>query len=375
MTKILITGGAGFIGRHLTQHLQRAGYWVRWLDNFDPQIHGDQAVETLDYYKAPDDLIVGDVRRRDDWLLGLEGVDAVVHLAAQTGTAQSMYQVARYTDVNIGGTALMWDVLVNERMLRVRQVVLASSRAIYGEGAYECSRACGVVVPQPRTREMLQCGVWEPCCPNCGAQITPIATPETAVPVPASTYACTKLAQEQMSITMGRALGIHTTALRLQNVYGPGQSLRNPYTGVISILSNQMRQNLPVSIYEDGQESRDFVFVGDVAQAFGRVLELPGLSAVLNVGSGRSTSVNELTSMLKSMWNVASPIRVTGEYRLGDIRHSWADLRRLKETFPDWQATNLETGLSKFVEWAQTQPIYHDLASTAAGELSRRNLR
>jgi dTDP-L-rhamnose 4-epimerase len=371
--KILITGGAGFIGRHLTAHLQSAGHWVRWLDNLDPQVHDPDVSRDPAYCRQSDEMLLGDVQVREDWLRALHGVDAVIHLAAQTGTGQSMYQVARYTNVNVGGTAILWDVLANEAT-RVKKVIIASSRSIYGEGMYECLGQCGMVVPEPRSKVGLQMGRWNVCCPVCASAARPVATPETSVPQAASLYACTKLAQEQMSLTMGKALGISTVALRFQNVYGPGQSLRNPYTGIISIFSNQLRQNLPVNIYEDGEESRDFIFVDDVAQACAWTLKADCSTAVFNVGSGQATRVIELAQILKESWNSSSSIAISGDFRVGDIRHNWADTTRLQRVWPDWQVTSLREGLEKFVAWAKTQPAYTDQSDSAKQELKGRNL-
>jgi dTDP-L-rhamnose 4-epimerase len=370
--RILITGGAGFIGRHLTQLLRSDDNHVVWLDSLDPQIHHQQDPARI----SPSDqveLIVGNVCDRASWLKAIDGVDAIVHFAAQTGTGQSMYQIARYTDENIGGTGLMWDVLANESH-QVKKVLVASSRSIYGEGTYKCSASCGNVVPEPRPKAQLLAHQWSPVCPKCGSAAEPIATPESSSPQPASLYACTKLAQEQMSLTMGKALGIPTIALRFQNVFGPGQSLQNPYTGIISIFSNQMRQNLPINIYEDGEETRDFILVNDVAKICQLVLASDHENLVLNVGSGLATKVIDLAHELKRLWKSDSPIGVTGDFRVGDIRHNWADLQSLNRVFPEWQPTPLAVGLEKFVAWAATQDIYEDKSKLAAQELKQRNL-
>lgn len=370
---ILITGGAGFIGRHLTALLQHQGCKVRWLDCLDPQIHGETAVRNPHYCRDADEMILGDVRRREDWQKALRDVEAVVHLAAQTGTGQSMYRVAYYTDVNVGGTALLWDILA-EGSSAVQKVIVASSRAIYGEGLYQCQGGCGLVMAQSRTKAELQVGHWKPACPTCGGPARPMATPETATPAPVSLYACTKLAQEQMSLTMGKAQGIPVAALRFQNVYGPGQSLRNPYTGILSIFSNQLHQNLPVNIHEDGTESRDFVFVEDVARACMRAMELKDLNVVVNVGSGQPTAVLELARLLKQHWRSESPVTVTGDFRVGDIRHNWADLTRLYHLWPDWNITHLDAGLAQFVAWAREQAVFEDKTRGAVQELKSRNL-
>lgn len=253
-------------------------------------------------------------------------------------------------------------------------MVVASSRSIYGEGAYTCLAHCGLVVPEPRSKVELQQGHWEVMCPSCDGAIQPMATPETCSPQPASFYACTKLAQEHMSLTMGKALNISIIALRFQNVYGPDQSMQNPYTGIISIFSNQMRQNLPINIYEDGQESRDYVFVDDVASVCSWALKLDSPMAILNVGSGQATKVIELARILKVCWNSTSSIAISGDFRLGDIRHNWADISRLQKAWPAWKATSLKKGLAKFVHWTKTQPAFTDHSHVAMRELKKRNL-
>lgn len=371
--KILISGGAGFIGTHLTELLTSQGHVVAWLDSIDAQIHGELSRSVIVAESKRVNLVVGNVCDRSAWLKAIEGVDAIVHFAAQTGTGQSMYQIARYTDENIGGTGLMWDILANETH-QVKKVLIASSRSIYGEGTYLCTANCGQVVPNPRTKSQLTNHQWSPSCPKCGATVKPIATPEHSPPQPASLYACTKLAQEQICLTMGQALNIPTVALRFQNVYGPGQSLRNPYTGIISIFSNQMRQNIPIDIYEDGQETRDFIFVEDVADICARALSLECETLLLNVGSGVATPVIDLAQKLKHLWESDSDIQVTGNFRVGDIRHNWADLTALHEVFPDWQPTSLAAGLESFVTWAKTQEIYEDRSKAATQELKQRNL-
>lgn len=372
---ILISGGAGFIGSSLALYLKSLDYNVSVLDNLSKQIHGDSP-DNSDLYqsiKSKVNFILGDVTIKEDWIKSIDGQDVIIHLAAETGTGQSMYEISKYVKVNVGGTAALWDVLVNNKN-SIKKVVLASSRAIYGEGLYQCQGGCGLVTAQSRTKAELQAGRWETTCSKCGGPAQPMATSETATPAPASLYACTKLAQEQMSLTMGKAQGISVVVLRFQNVYGPGQSLRNPYTGILSIFSNQLRQNLSVNIYEDGAESRDFVFVQDVVEACTRAIEFKDLNIVVNIGSGRPTSVLELAGILKQHWRSDSPVTVTGAFRVGDIRHNWADLTQLYQLWPDWKITTLDAGLAQFIAWARGQSVFEDKTRGAEQELKSRNL-
>jgi len=372
---ILISGGAGFIGSSLALYLKSLDYNVSVLDNLSQQVHGDCPDKSVLYQniKGKVNFILGDVTTKEDWIKAIDGQDVIIHLAAETGTGQSMYEISEYVEVNVGGTAVLWDVLVNNKNT-IKKIVLASSRAIYGEGLYQCLGACGLVMVQPRAKADLQAGRWEPVCSMCGGPARAMATPEIVMPVPASLYACTKLAQEQMSLTMGKARGISVAVLRFQNVYGPGQSLRNPYTGILSIFSNQLRQNLPVNIYEDGAESRDFVFVQDIVRACKQAMESKDFNTVVNVGSGQPTTVLELANALKKYWMSKSPVTVTGAFRVGDIRHNWADLTQLYRLCPDWKITALDTGLAQFVEWARGQAVFEDKTISAEQELKARNL-
>ena len=371
---ILISGGAGFIGSSLALHLKSLDYNVSILDNLSQQIHGDCPDNSSLYQKIKKEVkfISGDVTVREDWIKAIDGQDIIIHLAAETGTGQSMYEISKYVEVNIGGTAALWDVLVNKKN-SIKKIILASSRAIYGEGLYECKVGCGLVNVESRMKAKLQEGCWEPVCSKCNGPVQAVATSEMATPSPASLYACTKLTQEQISLTMGRAQGISVGVLRFQNVYGPGQSLQNPYTGILSIFSNQLRQDLPVNIYEDGAESRDFVFIQDVVQACSRTMELKDFNIVINVGSGKATTVLELANILKQRWKSKSSVTVTGAFRMGDIRHNWADLTQLYSLWPDWKITNLDAGLDLFLDWAKGQSVFEDKSFNAEQELKSRN--
>lgn len=349
--RVLITGGAGFIGTHLARTLIDRGVEVTILDCFNPQIHGGRQELTADL--APHArLIKGDVRDRGTLLSALQGQDAVVHLAAETGTGQSMYELARYESVNMGGTALLMELIVDGSAPSVRKVVVASSRAIYGEGAYRC-RVHGRVNPGMRNAERMQAGDFEVHCPVCDGTCEPVPTPEETPFRPTSFYGLTKQVQEQMVLMMAAAKDLDAVALRYQNVYGPGQSLRNPYTGILAIFSNLARAGAPINIFEDGLESRDFVYIRDVVGATERCLapDLTGQHS-FNVGSGQRTTVLEVAHTIQSYWKSCSPIQVTGQFRIGDIRHNSADLERIETTTGFRPSVDFPAGIQAFLEWA-----------------------
>lgn len=368
--KAIITGGAGFIGTKLARRLIAEGHDVLLIDNLSAQIHGD-----VPDYQPPEGASFRrlDVRRladRSDWL---EGADVVFHLAAETGTGQSMYQIADYVDVNAMGTAAVLEALAGlER--RPARLVLASSRSIYGEGAYEAPSRPGTLLhPNGRSREQLAAGQWD--FSQDGETLRPVATPETFAAKPSSVYAATKMAQELLVTATCDALGIKPVMLRFQNVFGEGQSLRNPYTGVISIFFNRARQGLEINVYEDGLESRDFVHVDDVVGAL--VLSMyadMASGACYNVGSGKPTSLLDLANTLVSLSEVKAPVRVSGDYRLGDIRHCFADMTAIRRDLGFAPELDLRSGLERFVAWAKTQPEYQDLSDRAAAELRERGL-
>lgn len=371
---VLITGGMGFIGLHVAEALVREGAAVILMDNLSPQIHGAIPQISSPLLNSPRAKVVrGDVRSRRDWLTAIDGADAVLHLAAETGTAQSMYEIEHYTNSNVGGTALLLDILANHRH-KVKKVVLASSRSVYGEGAYDCS-ACGRVYPSARTEADLSTGKWQPLCPGCGRALQCVPTPEGAKTSPASIYAATKFAQEELVRIAGAALGIASVIFRFQNVYGEGQSLKNPYTGILSIFSNRIRQGKPIYLFEDGQESRDFIHVSDVAQAVCLGILNSGAGGMtLNVGSGTPTSVQVIARLLKDFLGDRTESIVSGQYRIGDIRHCYADLTKIREALGFKPAVNLESGLERFVAWVRTQPVEQDGLDRANKELIDRGL-
>ena len=359
--KVLITGGLGFIGLALARRLVRRGLAVRLLDNLSPQIHGavpQPELGTL-LQERHVEVMRGDVCRRQDWVSALSDVASVVHLAAETGTGQSMYRIGDYTSTNVLGTALLLDVLANDRH-QVTKVLLASSRSVYGEGTYRCA-GCGLVYPPIRSLDSLQAGQWEPLCPGCCGPIHPVATPEIARTSPASVYAATKLAQEDLVRIAANALGIPFLIFRLQNVYGEGQSLNNPYTGILSIFSNRIRQGKVIALFEDGQESRDFVHVADVSEAIALGLGSDGGDGLtMNVGSGVQVTVDTVARNLQRQFAESSTVLVSGQYRLGDIRHNFADISVIGQALRFSPNVPLEEGIARFVRWVRTQPIPED---------------
>jgi len=349
---VLITGGAGFIGSRLAKALSAQNAHVTVLDTLSPQIHGADAV-------FPDSLaaivrcVQGDVC--DSALMKdlLRDQDVVVHLAAETGTGQSMYAVERYAQVNMQGTAVLLDCIVNDRPQSLRKLVVASSRAVYGEGKYRCETH-GVVFPAARTASDMVAGRFEPLCPICENAVAPLATSEDTPFGPSSFYGLTKQMQEQMVLLFAAALGLDGFALRYQNVYGPGQSLSNPYTGILAIFSNLVRQGKPLNIFEDGKESRDFVYIDDVVAATMACVapDVHGVMA-LNVGSGERTSVMEVAQSIGAYFGASVPVNVTGDFRVGDIRHNYADIAKISALAgysPRWK---FQDGLQAFLSWAK----------------------
>ena len=371
---VLVTGGAGFIGTHLARRLIGAGLKVRILDNLSPQIH---AADARGHYAPPAgaEFILGDVTSRKDVEEAIADVDTIVHLAAETGTGQSMYEIERYYRVNVQGTALIFDVLANQNSSKTPNVVLASSRSVYGEGAYHCPTCDARCFPLPRQKPQLAKHDWEPRCESCGGELAPVPTHEGDKLQPASIYAATKLAQEDLVRVATGAQGVAHTIVRFQNVDGGGQSLSNPYTGILSIFSTRIRLGLSLPIFEDGNETRDFVHVDDVAEAvLASVLNPIASGVTANVGSGKATTIFEVATLLAEIMASKEVPHVSGAYRVGDIRHNFADLTRLQETLGVSPGVSLEHGLRRFAEWVATQPIPEDQLDRANEELRQRNL-
>jgi len=354
---ILITGGAGFIGSNLAKVLLSEGCNVRIVDNFNSQIHSNSNL-SKDLYGHVE-LIIGDIRDRDLMKKALIGINGVVHLAAETGTGQSMYEIEKYFSVNIQGTAVLIDLIQNDNCAeKIDSLIIASSRSIYGEGLYKCQSHGDFYPPGRRDNDVLE-GHYDFVCPKCEKFLISAPTPEIATLNPLSFYAITKLTQEQSILLLAKSKGINGFALRYQNVYGPGQSLKNPYTGILAVFSTLAKKNLSLNVFEDGQESRDFVYINDVTEATLRAIRFEGnYIGPVNIGFGDSHSVLSIANRINSYYGDMSKINVTGEFRKGDIRHNKADITKLKIVLNYTPKTPFSEGLQSFLEWTESQPAY-----------------
>ena len=371
--RILITGGAGFIGSHLADELLARGYRVRALDSLCPQVHGE-GKRRPDYLDDDVELIVGDVRDADAVRRSLAGVDAVYHLAAAVGVGQSMYQIARYTEVNNFGTAVLLEAL-SERREQVRRLIVASSMSLYGEGLYRDGG--GAITPAvDRPVEQLARHDWEVRDAR-GQMLTPLPTPETKPPSLASVYALSKYDQERLCLMVGNAYQIPTVALRFFNVFGTRQALSNPYTGVLAIFASRLLNDRPPVIFEDGRQLRDFVSVHDIVQALCLALDAPADKVngqVFNVGSGRSHTVLEVAQKVaRAIGKDHVEAEVSGKYRVGDIRHCVADVTLAQAVLGYRPQVTLDDGLVPLAEWLREQTA-DDRVDVARAELDKRGL-
>ena len=366
---VLITGGAGFIGSHLADELLHAGYRVRVLDNLSPQVHGADR-RRPDYLHNEVELQVGDVRNMDDVLAALKGVSRVFHFAAAVGVGQSMYEISHYTETNNLGTAVLLQALLEHPL---EKLVVASSMSIYGEGMYR--KASGEAVPgEDRSIDQLRQGDWE-LHDSDGGILEPIPTPERKAPSLASIYALSKFDQERMTLMIGRAYGIPTVALRFFNVFGTRQALSNPYTGVLAIFASRyLNDNRPM-IFEDGNQKRDFVSVLDVVRACRLAMETNRADGkAINIGSGRSYRVTDVaTTMAKALGKEHLTPQIAGKYRVGDIRHCFADISLANELLGFKPQVDLESGIVEITEWLAEQSA-SDMVERASQELATRGL-
>ena len=368
MEKVLVTGGAGFIGSHLVDLLVERKYKVIVFDSFYPQVHRKKPT----YLNASAEYVKGDIRDREILSSIIKKVDGIFHLASRVGVGQSMYKIEDYVNVNIRGTSTLLDILVNEKH-NVKKLVVASSMSVYGEGAYKCEK-CGIVYPESRKEEDIEKGIWEMRCPKCGDFALPIPTSENKPLYPTSIYSRTKKEQEKMSLLIGKTYGIPTVALRFFNVFGPRQSLSNPYTGVIAIFSSRILNNRPPIIFEDGKQTRDFIYVKDVAETCLLSYEKEEANfQIFNVGRGKPISIIEISHMLQKVLGKNTGEEITGKYRKGDTRHCFADAIKIKKFLSFSPHYTFEEGLEELVGWMKKEEV-EDFTPNAIKELKEKKL-
>jgi dTDP-L-rhamnose 4-epimerase len=366
---VLVTGGAGFIGSHVVERLLDQGYPVRVYDSLVPQVHRGAGPR---YVRPGAEFIQGDVRDRDSLGRALRGVEQVVHLAAEVGVGQSMYEVSRYVGSNTGGTGVLLDIIANDHA-DVSRIVVASSMSIYGEGSYECEEH-GLAAPGLRPEAQLKARQWDPLCPYCGETLSPVPTGEDKKLIPSSVYAISKMDQELLCLSVGAAYGIGVVALRYFNAYGPRQALSNPYTGVAAIFSGRLLNGRAPLAFEDGAQLRDFVHVRDVARATVLALESEQATGhAINVGVGAPLTITRVAQLLAGQLGVDVEPEITGKYRAGDIRHCWADPTLAERLLGFKAEIPLEAGVTELMNWVRTQAA-DDQVDRAYAELGRRGL-
>ncbi len=349
--RILVTGGAGFVGSHTVDALLREGHSVRVFDNLDDQVHHG----SLPAYLSPEaEFVQGDVRDLDALRAAISDAEVVYHFAAAVGVGQSMYEIARYMGVNTQGTANLLQALL-DRGKRLEKLILASSMSIYGEGQYCCDEH-GMVAPGPRPASQLKARRWQVACPSCGRPVKPVATPESKPLQCSSIYALGKKDQEEMCLLFGRTYGLPVVALRYFNIYGTRQALSNPYTGVAAIFASRLMNGRAPLIFEDGEQLRDFVSVHDVVQANMLAMqsnEADGLA--LNIGSGQPVTIRHIAATLASTLGVQTPAEITGKYRAGDIRHCFGDISLAHERLGYTPRYQLQLAMGELVEWLHSE--------------------
>jgi dTDP-L-rhamnose 4-epimerase len=351
--RVLITGGAGFVGSHLADALASAGHQVTLFDNLEPQVHSAGTSRPA-YLDPQHRLVPGDIRDPDALTPLIVDADVVFHLAAMVGVGQSMYQVRRYTDVNAMGMATLLEVLATSRA-PIRKLLVASSMSIYGEGAYTCA-TCGRMAPRLRPAEQLDQAHWEVRCPRCGADLQPLPTDEDKPLYPTSIYAINKRDHEEMALAFGHAYGVPAVALRFFNIYGSRQALSNPYTGVAAIFSGRMLAGQPPVVYEDGRQMRDFVHVSDIVQACCLAMDQTAADyQVLNVATGRPISVLQVGEVLARELGYSGELQLPRKFRAGDIRHCFADITRIQTLLGYSPARTFEDGARELVRWVASQ--------------------
>jgi len=362
--RVLITGGAGFVGSHTADSLVKSGHEVCVFDSLTPQVHHGE----IPYIPEGAEFIRGDVRDLANLSFAVKRADVIYHLAAAVGVGQSMYQISEYTATNNLGTANLFQAILDSRAAP-EKIVVASSMSIYGEGKYLC-RECGEMAPQPRPLDQLKAKNWETVCSTCGESLMPVPTREEKPLQCTSIYALSKKDQEEMSLLFGRTYRIPVVALRYFNIYGTRQSLSNPYTGVCAIFASRLMNRKSPVIFEDGQQMRDFVSVHDIVQANLLALENSGADGkALNIGSGEPVTIKEVADELSSALGVQVPADITGKYRAGDVRHCFADIMQASRLLGYRPRFTLKQGMEELVTWLQSQPA-KDSVDQAMQQLS-----
>ena len=365
MSRVLVTGGAGFVGSHTVDALLARGHEVRVFDQFIGQVHGESRP---DYLNGAAEIMAGDIRDLESVRKAVRGVDAIYHFAAAVGVGQSMYEIANYVGTNTQGTANLLQAILDTRA-EIGKLVVASSMSIYGEGRYRCA-ACGDVVPQPRTAEQLRFKRWDPACPQCDGELAPVPTDESKPTQCTSIYALSKKDQEEMALLFGRTYGVPTVALRYFNIYGTRQALSNPYTGVAAIFAARLLNGRAPQIFEDGRQMRDFVSVHDIVRANLLALETSGADGeAVNIGSGHPISIREVADVLVQTLGVEAKPEITGNVRMGDIRHCFGDLTKARARLGYEPQVRFTDGAKEMLAWLRAQAPPPDRASEATLQL------
>ncbi len=349
--RVLVTGGAGFIGSHMVDGLLRQGHEVRVFDNLTPQVHPGGLP---DYLAGDFEFIRGDMRDPDRLREAVRNVDVIFHLAAAVGVGQSMYEISHYMGVNTQGTANLLQVLLDTK-IKIEKLIVASSMSIYGEGRYVCS-SCGEVAPPVRSQQQLVRKEWDTLCPNCGSKLTPVPTDESKPLQCSSIYSLSKKDQEEMVLLFGRTYGLPVVAMRYFNIYGPRQALSNPYTGVAAIFASRLLNRRAPMVFEDGRQKRDFVSVHDIVQANLLAMQREQANGMaLNVGSGEPVTIEQVARVLATALDTAIPAEITGKYRAGDIRHCYADISAAERVLGYKPKVRFAEGIRELVEWLREQ--------------------
>ena len=369
--RILVTGGAGFIGSHTVDLLIENGYQAIILDNLEPQVHGKQKTKP-DYINNNATFIQHDIQDRNFLTKIISEVDAIIHLAALVGVGQSMYQIERYINANTEATAILLDILAKKEH-NIKKLIVASSMSIYGEGKYHCEKCQTEAYPDLRTEEQLRKRQWNQTCPNCKSILEPLPTDENKPLKPTSIYAQSKRHQEEMCLLTGKTYSIPTIALRYFNVYGSRQSLSNPYTGACAIFTSRILNNNPPYIFEDGNQTRDFIHVKDIAQANLNALEQNNANyKAINIATGKPITIKKLAETLTKLYNKPNlKLYISNQYRKGDIRHCYADTTKAQKLLNFKPAVSLQEGLTELAEWAKT----HDWGATDLFEKALKELK